>query len=308
MSASDLTGDADGDATEAAARDRLRGELAALRAENERLRREFVRARQSRYRRSAATFAVVGLLAVVGGLLVADARTVLFALGGTGLFVAALLYFLTPARLIAASVGEAVYAPLARNEAELVSELGLRDARVYVPRTAGRTAAGGGNGEGERGPVGEVRLFVPQHADHAVPDGDDLDRVFVTPDDRRSRGVSLRPTGEPLYAEFERAVTGDPSDDPVEVAGELRDVLVEQFELVPDAAVDGDRAGGRVAVRVPEATFGGLEQFDHPVVSLLGVGVARAVGRPVTTETTSVDDDGTLVTCSWEPADAAGDA
>jgi len=295
MSRSDLRSDDESEAAVSGVNDGdvVAGELAALREENERLRKEFARARQSQYRQSAATLFGIGVLVFAAGIVVESARTVLFALGGTGVFLGVLIYFLTPERFISASVGEAVYASLARNEAQVIEELGLEDEWVYVPRDAG-----------SEGSAGAVRLFVPQHADSEVPDGDALDTLFVVTDDGRRQGVAFRPTAAELYADFEQAVTGESSTELSVLVTELRDALVEQFELVESSQVD-IHSEGRVVFRIQESTMGRVDQFDHPVMSLLGVGLGQAIGQPVTVEITAIDDVESefIVTCTWEPAD-----
>jgi hypothetical protein len=281
MSASDLvTDEEEPDVSEA---DRLRGRVEQLRQENEQLREEYARAKRSQYRQSAATLATVGVLALIAGVVVASARTVLFALGGTGVFLGVLTYYLTPEQFLPVSVGETVYSTLAENGGKLVATLGLSDHRVYRPP----------------GPDGEaVRLFVPQHAEYTVPEAGD--EAVVVSESSRERGLLLAPTGEPLYAEFQRAVVGDPETDPTAVAGQLADALVEQFELAESATPEGDQ--NRVAVRVTGSQFGAVDRFDHPVASLIGVGVARAVGEPVRVTVDRAGDDAFVVACSWDDA------
>ncbi|QLH76861.1 hypothetical protein HZS55_05880 [Halosimplex rubrum] len=272
--------------TDVSETERLRGELAVLREENERLRAEYVRARQSQYRQSATTLVLVGVLVLAAGAVVASARTVLVALGGTGVFLGVLIYFLTPEQFISASVGEAVYASLARNESQAVTELGLTDERVYVPR-----------GAGESGGVSDVRLFVPQHPEYEVPAEAALDDRFVVVDDPKGRGMALRPSAADLYADLEDAVSGEPSEEVGELARELSDALVEEFELVESAWAE-TVGESRVAVRVSGSAMGGVDRFDHPVASLLGVSVARAVEEATAAETVE-DGDEFVVTCSW---------
>ncbi|WP_223302225.1 hypothetical protein [Haladaptatus sp. R4] len=109
--------DEDGSEVEAADNSAITGddeELAArvalLAEENERLRREYRRARQAEYRRTALALVGCGALAALAGVLFPDARSTLFALAGTGLFAGVLTYFLTPNRIVPASVGERTYA------------------------------------------------------------------------------------------------------------------------------------------------------------------------------------------------------
>lgn len=292
MSSEELTTEDGDDPGDAAVDDETArtAELAVLREENRRLREEFAAAKRTQYQRTALLLVGVGLLAAVAGLLFPNAREVLLALGGTGVFVGVLTYYLTPEQFLPASVGRDVYTALARNEADLVAELGLQDVTVYVP------LADGGR---------DVRLFVPQHADYTVPDDDALGDVFVVTDDERERGVALEPTGATLFTEFERALTGDLGDDAATLAPQLTDALVEQFELVGSVETDVEADGGRATVGITDSAYGPVDQFDHPLVSVLAVGFARGLAQPVTTEVED-SDDGRVdyrITCRWETGD-----
>ena len=267
--------------------DRL--ELAArvelLAEENERLREEYVRARRSQYRATAVGLAAVGLVAVLGGVLFPDAREVLVALGGTGLFGAVLTYYLTPSRFVAAEVGERVYAAAAANGAALVDDLGLREERVYVP--------------GETEPA---RLYVPQHAEYAIPEP----RAGPIVVDDESRGLLVTATGAELFREFERDLSGDLAAAPPVLAEQVTDALVEQFELVRGADVDVDTERDRATVAVSDSAFGDVDRFDHPVASFLAVGFAAGLERPIELEVTPSDERADwLVTCRWG-GDATG--
>jgi len=308
MSASDLRPDGDGDSDgEWSGRDPdvLAGELTVLREENERLREEYARARQSQYRRSAATLFGIGVLAFLAGAVVVNARTVLFALGGTGVFLGALIYFLTPERFVSASVAEAVYASLAHNGSQAVAELGLEDEQVYVPLSTGDSTAGDDAGD-SGGRASEVRLFVPQHAEYSVPAASNLADLFVVTDDPRERGLSMRPSAADLYDDFAQAVTGDPSEDPETVVTQLSSALVEQFELLESTRTDVE--ANHAAVRVSGSTMEPIDRFDHPILSLLGVGFAHTVGQPVTVDVTTPEGtDESVITCSWHSSGSDGD-
>lgn len=278
-----VEGTADGDA---AAGD-LAAQLELLREENRRLHREYRLARRRRHRRAALGLVAVGAAAGVGAALFPPTRDVLLALAGIGLFAGLLVHYLTPERFIAADVGRAVYDAHARTGEALVADLGLQAERVYVPGDDG------------------VRLFVPQHADYAVPTGDDLGRPFVVADDERARGVSLVPTGRSLLAEFERALAGEPAADAPRLAEQLVDALREDFELVDRAVVEAEP--GRVTVALAGDAYGPATAFDHPVASFLAAGLADGLGVPVTAEATAATDDryDAAVTCRWEPDDAS---
>lgn len=279
--APDAGGGPDGDDPSVA---ELKARIDVLETENDRLRNEYVRAQQTRYRQTALGLAALGVVAAVGGLLFAQARTVLFALAGTGAFLGLLTYYLAPEQFLPASLGRAVYETLARNERTITSELGLHEDRVYVPVDPET-----------------VRLFVPQRHHYDVPDPDALADVFVVTDDDRRRGLSLAPTGEGLVEQFERAATGGLDDDPVGLATQVSDALVEQFELVESAEPDVDPAGGRATIAVSGSAFGAVDQFDHPAVSVLATAFARQLERPVTAEVQSGEDDRApdRITVSW---------
>lgn len=271
----------------------LAAELEVLREENKRLREEYVSARRSQYRKTAVALAAIGLAAVIAGAFFSNARTVLLAIGGTGVFLGVLTYYLTPERFLSASIGRGVYGALADNESALVGELGLREERVYVPF-------------GSASGFDDVRLFVPHAADYELPDENALTDVLVVTDRDRERGISFRPTGSALVDEFEQAITLKSEMYPVTLAEQLTDALVEQFELVRSATAETDADGGRITVAVTESAYGSIERFDHPVASFLAVGIAGGLGVAVELSVeTRVEDDRTdaVVTCRWEQND-----
>lgn len=271
----------------------ITAQLELLAEENRRLRAEYARARQVSYRRAAVGLGVLGLAALAGGVLFPVARTVLFVLAGIGLFAGVVTYYLTPERLVPATVGERVYAAFATSLSDLVADLGLSEARVYVPTDATSddlTAA--------------VRLFVPQSATYDLPTAAELRGTFVVSDSERRRGVALRPTGDPLYAEFERAASQVP-ETPEPLLDALVDALANQFELVETARVDvdvgSDGENRRATVAVAGSAYGAIDRFDHPVVSLLATGLADRLDRPIRVEVDTPEDDrfDALVTCRW---------
>ncbi|MDQ2052624.1 hypothetical protein RBH26_19380 [Natronolimnohabitans sp. A-GB9] len=256
----------------------LAAQVELLRDENRRLREEYVRARQSRYRNTALGLGAIGLVAVAAGLLLPDAREVLVALGATGLFGAVLTYYLTPSRFVAAEVGERVYTAGASNLAAIADELGLREQRVYVPR--------------ETAPA---RLYVPQRAAFELPD-EDAGPIVV---DEDGRGLLLEATGAELFAAFQRSLTGDLAATPPELAMQLTDALVEQFELVDSATADVE--AGRATVAISGSAFGPVDRFDHPIGSFLATGFAAGLERPTTLTVTPGDDRADwLLTCRWD--------
>ncbi|MGA9402004.1 hypothetical protein [Haladaptatus sp.] len=78
-----------------------------------------------------------GALVAVGGLLFPTSRTVLFALVGTGLFGAVLIYFLTPEQFVSAAVGERRTPPM-RQSATNWSDPSVSPKRTSISRPVTR--------------------------------------------------------------------------------------------------------------------------------------------------------------------------
>jgi hypothetical protein len=235
-----------------------------LEAENSRLREAYARAVETNYRRTAAGFALVGAVAALSALVFPDARDVLVALAGTGLFAAVLTLYLSPERFVAADVGERVYAAQARNHERLVAELGVSDHRLYLPAAGERVAT----------------LFVPQFDEYVLPEGT-LEETLVVPDEQRARGLAFTPTGEALFEAVERSLGGSIADRPGPLLDQLSEALVATFEVVDATDVEVAPDGDGADVAVYGSVYGDGTRFDDPVVSLLAVGLAVALDRPV---------------------------
>jgi hypothetical protein len=284
----------DGTGREEPTRAELATRVEVLERENRRLREAYRAARRTRYRRAALALTAVGLVGFAGGAIFPSGRTVLWALGGTGVFAGVLTAYLTPERFVAATFSERVYETLAENEHEVVDALGLADERVYVP-VADPTLVDP-----------PVYLYIPQSAMAPLPSTDDLASVFVVGEGDTARGVAFRPTGTALFEAFERGLSGPVPADPGAVLSRLADALVEQFEFADavDPALDTD--GGRATVAVRGGTYGSVGRFDHPVTSLLAVGLAVGLDRPVTVDVDATDAETVVLT--WGPrADHGGD-
>ncbi|WP_191906226.1 MULTISPECIES: hypothetical protein [unclassified Haloarcula] len=114
------------------------------------------------------------------------------------------------------------------------------------------------------------------------------DRVRYVPDDGGTllaRGDELDPVGKRLLATVE-GETGETLSDHLSV---LVDVLVNDLELA--GRVQATTTDDGATVTVTDSRVGTGELFDHPVSSVLGVGLARRLGTPVGVESTVEDDD-----------------
>lgn len=265
--------------------ERLAAEHALLRRENERLRRAVAEAHRARYTRAAVSLAALGLIALLGALAFPAERSVLIALGGTGLFTAALTRFLTTERFVSADVGARVYEAFVADHESIVAELGLQNERIYVPS----------------GGEGGIRLFVPQHAEYVVPSDADVNSTFVVTDDSRHRGMTFDPTGRGLLTELGTTITGEPSDDPTVLADQIADGIVEGFELARGATTDVDPAAGRATLAIVDSAYGPVDRFDHPIASLFAVAFAMALDEPVTLDAYAHEESPKqFVKCSWD--------
>lgn len=265
--------------------DALRAQLELLREENERLRREYTLAKQTRYRQTAIGLVGIGIIAVLAGVVFPVERTVLIALGATGLFGGLLTLLLTPERFVAASVGERTYAALADNFDRIAGALGLQDDRVYLPVARDGTTS--------------VHLFVPQHAEYELPDADALSSPFVIPANDRARGLAVLATGDRLREDLGRAVPGEFATDPVLLVEQVADGLVEQFELAESITTEvGD---GQATLGVTGSVYGELDRFDHPIPSVVGATLSNQLDTPVTVSVRQAEDEraDVLVICEW---------
>ena len=261
----------------------LRAQVELLQAENDRLRSEYRRARQTSYRRTAFGLGAIGAVAILGAALFPAVREVLVVLGGIGLFGAVLTRYLTPERFVSAETGERVYAAHAETLGALEGQLGLETHHVYVPIDG----------------MPPARLFVPQHEEYAIPDREALEQPLIVGNEATERGASVVPTGATLFREFERSLTGSVAETPTAVTEQVMDALVEGFELATTAESSVDADAGRVTVEFEESVYGDADLPDNPLGSLLAVALARSLGVPVSLETAQTES-GVVATCRWE--------
>jgi hypothetical protein len=268
--------------------DELRTRVDELEAETRRLREQYAASRRQSYRRTALGLGATGAVAAALALVVPGARQVLFSVAAIGAFAAVLTWFLTPEHVIPASVGAAVYRPLAANEDSVTGELGLSATRVYLP-----TEDGG-------------RLFVPEYDSYTLP-ADPAADTFVVGDTAETSGVSLRPSAQRLFEEFEASHTGPLPEAPDELCAHLAEGLTEGFELADGVETDVSAAENRATFEVRGCRFGPFSQFDHPVRSFLALGIARGLDAPATVEWETSGADDASLTVRWTDASDDGE-
>lgn len=257
--------------------------LATLAAENQQLREEYARARQATYRRTALGLLLVGVTGLVGAIVFPDERTVLLALGGTGVFAGVLTAVLTPEQFITTDVGDQLFSTLWHDRQAIIDELGLRGDPMYLPGDP-------------------CHLFIPRQPTERVSSVSDDPPVFVTEVDATAEGIALRPTGTALYDELQ-SVVDKPGTTLSHSIPPVADALVEFFAIADGVDYDIDTTTGRVTVEVSGAQLGDPTRLDHPLPSLIAVTVARVVAVPVRL---NVEYETTLViTCTYNPEVAA---
>ena len=132
--------------------------------------------------------------------------------------------------------------------------------------------------------AGNVRRLSSDAARRYVPDADG---VALVVGDREFDAV-----GERLLATSDDVAPTETVDDRLSV---LVDVLVNDLELAARATATTD--DGTVTVTATGCRVGTTELFDHPVASVIGVGLARQLDASVDVET-SREDGGLVVTAT----------
>lgn len=252
-----------------------------LREENERLRARYDDSRRSGQERTAIGLAVVGLFAGAFAVVAPSVREPLLGIAAIGLFSAVVTWYLTPEQFIPIDVGRSTFAPLSRNEAALVDQLGLSGERLYL-----ETADG------------SFRLFVPQTADSQPPRESTFEHPLVVSENAADSGVAFEPSGAMLYREHDATRSGEP-DSVADVVVEVGESLRENFELLLSVDAEVDAENARATIDVDTPAYGGLDAFDHPVVSMFGVALAAYLDEPVRTEVSELESGLWSVTYRW---------
>ncbi|MFD1562850.1 hypothetical protein ACFR99_04730 [Haloarchaeobius amylolyticus] len=228
----------------------------------------------SRYQRTTLGLAVVGFIAAGAGVVFPDARRVLFALAGTGLFGGLLAYTLSLDRVVDATVADHISAAAAANQVTIADELGLRTEPTYVPSDGAVSA------RLQLSRSTNLNLDGPTTSGHG-------------------RELTFEPTAGRLFRYFERVLEDELATDPQPLTAQLAGGLVEVFELA-DAIEPYHIGEESVTVTVSGSVLGDLDRFDHPIASFLAVGFAVGLDQPVNLEVAPGADEGDWqLICYW---------
>jgi len=270
-------------------------EIDMLRKENVRLREE--KASRITAKRVMGLLLLLSAIALGGAAAFPTTRDVFIALAGTGIFGAILLLLLTNERLVTVSVTRALTTALGGNNATLLAELDADGTPQYVPA--------------ELNSVG-VKLFCPRDDTIGPATESELDSVIVARGNEY-HGLSLDPSGRNLFLEFEALVT-ESMDDPEVALQAMREAITDQFELADTVDIDSIEYTAadelrEVTLRVEGCVIGPIDQRDHPIQSLISIGLVRVLDRPVSASFAETDG-GTVLTFSCltpEPSTDSGE-
>lgn len=255
----------------------LENRIDRLTARNERLHDHVGWADRSGATPSTLGFVGLSVLSAVGAFVVPSAQSVLLAIAGIGVVGVVLSNTVARGEFIERGDAEEVYAACAANYDAMIATFDHAADRLYLP-----------------GDDGRIRLFVPRRSDE-LPESTDA----LVAGDADHQGLVLEPIGSGFVREVEGAVADAMLATPAAMVEQLTDALEDRFEFV--AATDSIVDAGRAEIAVSGSAFGPVDRFDHPVASILAVGLATHLERPVRLEVTDETDRGEwLVSCHWE--------
>lgn len=249
--------------------------------------------RQFRYRRMGVALGLVGLVTYLLSWFYPETRELLLIIGGTGLFTAVMVFYLTPERFVPVSVSERIFEPLLENNRDIVNELGFRGPPVYVPI---------GEHDGSDG-TREVVLFISEHEKSELPGSDVLaERTIIMDSDRR--GFAVRPSAISLIRNFTASVSSGLNNNPPQLTAQLTDGLTNSLEFIGSATEEIRQDENRATFRISSPCYSNLDRIDNPIPSFIGTGLAAGLGSPVevTVRESPEDEVGDwVIDCTWKP-------
>lgn len=215
----------------------------------------------------AFLLAILGI-ASLGGWFLSGAATTgpLLYFGGIGLFGAVLVSLLLPERSLPPVVAEGLHRALVSAVERGGNAGATRAVTVYRP---------GPDGEGDTGTAepGDVRV-------HTV-DGEFRNRDSIESEpSTAATGARSAAAGAVLYRAFRAEAIPEIGATPETFAWQLCRGLTDWFDLATDATPEVESTGG-MTIHVEGSTLPGVDRFDHPIVSFLGVALACYRDRPI---------------------------
>jgi len=235
-----------------------------LQTENRRLRSDRGHTQKTSYQKTALSLAAVGLVAVIGGIVFPDVRSVLFATGTIGVIGSVMTWHLRPAKTVPIELCEGIYQSASMTLTDIRTDLGLEAVAMYVSF---------GN---------RVRGVIPPNRDSTVPD--DLAHAFPT-DHKGSKYLTFTPSGLSLVHEIEKIRITDKPQDFVTTVEAVAEGIVEHLEVADKVAISQESENSDLRISVDDPAFGPLTDIDHPVVSTLACAAVQSCDEPIIIET-----------------------
>lgn len=239
-----------------------------LHTQNESLRSDYARARQVSHRQTAGALAVVSLIAVLGGIVFSNVRSMLFATGAIGVVGSVMTWYLTPGQTMPIEVAQSISNGAMTTLSDIRSTLGLEATVVYVPV---------GN---------QVRGFMPRHPEFKIPD--ETPRSFPRNSDG-SKCFTFSPTGLELAYEIDQMETTADHTGMLVMSEAVVEALTEHYEIADGIEIASNADDPGLNVTVTGSDFGSLAQIDNPITSTLACTISLNSGSPIIVE--AIDDE-----------------
>lgn len=271
-------------------------EIKRLEEEVQSLRSQYLVGRQFRYRRMGVALGLVGIGIYLTSWFFPESREFLLIVGGTGLFTAVLVFYLTPERFVPASQSEQIFDPLLKNLQDLAYEFGLRGPTVYVP-TGGHRDSGG---------LKDVTLFIPEDENYNLPSPNELAQRSVIRTNSKQRGLSVRPSASSLIQNFAASLSSGLASNPTHLSAQLVDGLTNSLELIGSGSEEVHTDENSVAFRISSPFYSNIDRFDNPIPSFIGTGLAAGLDSPVEVsvrESSENEIGDYVIDCEWATGD-----
>jgi hypothetical protein len=234
-----------------------------LYTQNQSLRSDYARARQVSHRQTAGVLVVVSLIAVLGGIVFPNVRSMLFATGAIGVIGSVMTWYLTPGQTMPIEVAQSICNGATTTLSDIRSTLGLEATVVYVPV---------GN---------QVRGFLPRHPEFTIPD--DTPRSFPRDNDG-SKCFTFSPTGLDLAYEVDQMKTTAEKTGMLTMAEAVSEALTEHYEIADGIEIESNADDPGLNVTVTGSDFGSLAQIDNPITSTLACAISLNSENPIIVE------------------------